>query len=90
VIPGVGLYSSGMHEFVVREFEIGHRAACYEDSERCGYTALDDLAFMIYLDEHELGDDYEPDDYEPHLRARATWPSAPRRVAKTQRFACSW
>lgn len=45
----VGLYSNGMHEFVLRELEIGWRAAMVEDSERCGWSALDDLVYAEYV-----------------------------------------
>ncbi len=38
--PG-GLYGAGMHDHVMREIEIGPRAALYEDMEACGDSALD-------------------------------------------------
>ena len=37
--PG-GLYGSGMHDLVIREIEIGPRAALYEDMEAIGDSAL--------------------------------------------------
>ena len=45
---GLGIYGNGMHLFVLRELEIGARAATYEDSEHCGWSALDDLSFTEY------------------------------------------
>lgn len=45
--PG-GLYGIGMHDFVIRELEIGSRAAAYEDSEACGWSALLDLSYAEY------------------------------------------
>ncbi len=41
----IGIYGHGMHDFILREVEIGTRAAMFEDSERCGWTALDDLDY---------------------------------------------
>lgn len=38
-----GLYGAGMHELILREIEIGKRAAQYEDMESCGESALDDI-----------------------------------------------
>lgn len=46
-----GLYGHGMHDFVMRELEIGHRAATYEDSEACGWSALMDLSYEQYIRE---------------------------------------
>ena len=46
---GIGLYGKGMHDFILRELEIGYRAAVVEDSERCGWSALDDLSFELYM-----------------------------------------
>ena len=45
--PG-GLYSNGMHDFVLRELEIGRRAAAYEESEAVGWGALMDLDYAEY------------------------------------------
>lgn len=47
----MGLYGKGMHDFILRELEIGTRAAMVEDSERCGWSALDDLIFRAYMGE---------------------------------------
>jgi hypothetical protein len=44
----IGLYGSGMHDFVLREYEIGRRAAAAEDAEQCGYGALADLDFLAW------------------------------------------
>lgn len=49
----IGLYGKGMHDFVMRELEIGTRAAMVEDSERCGWSALDDLAFVRYMAQYD-------------------------------------
>lgn len=47
-----GLYSNGMHDFIVREIEIGYRAALYEEGEySTGLSALDDVSMR----DHELG-----------------------------------
>jgi hypothetical protein len=32
----IGLYGHGMHDFILRELEVGFRVAAQEDSERCG------------------------------------------------------
>ena len=37
----IGLYGHGMHDLVLREVEIGIRAALYEDMEADGFSALD-------------------------------------------------
>lgn len=42
-----------MHDFILRELEIGFRAAAVEDSERCGWSALDDLIFAQYVAEDD-------------------------------------
>jgi hypothetical protein len=49
----IALYGHGMHEFVLRELEIGTRAARYEDSERCGWSALDDLHYAEWVRLHQ-------------------------------------
>ena len=51
MIPGVGLYSSGMHDFVLREQEVGTRVAMAEDDEACGFGPLFDAQYMEYLRE---------------------------------------
>lgn len=43
-----GLYGNGMHDFIVREFEIGQRAALNEDSERVGTGPLLDLDYVAW------------------------------------------
>ncbi len=40
MFPG-GLYGPGMHDYIIREIEIGPRAALCEDMEACGFSALD-------------------------------------------------
>lgn len=47
----IGIYGSGMHDFVIRELEIGRRAAACEDSEACGFDAIFDLAYEQYVRE---------------------------------------
>lgn len=44
-----GLYSKGMHEFVVRECEVGFRVAVAEDGERTGFGPLFDLSYALYV-----------------------------------------
>jgi hypothetical protein len=46
---GSGLYSSAMHDFVMRELEVGFRVAAAEDSEACGFGPLLDLQYMEYI-----------------------------------------
>jgi hypothetical protein len=36
----IGLYGSGMHEYVLDEIELGPRAAACADDEACGYSPL--------------------------------------------------
>lgn len=50
----MGLYGSGMHDFVLREAEIGWRAAVNEDSESTGAGPMLDLEFLAWeLCEHD-------------------------------------
>lgn len=49
----LGLYSHGMHDFVLRELEIGNRAAMYEDSELNGWSALNDLDYIAYVKQEQ-------------------------------------
>jgi hypothetical protein len=42
-----------MHDFIIREIEIGTRAAICEDSEACGYGALFDLSYAEYVRQSE-------------------------------------
>ena len=44
----IALYGHGMHDFVLRELEIGKRATAAEDNEHCGWSALDDLDYAAY------------------------------------------
>ncbi len=41
-----GLYGKGMHDFILRELEVGFRVASAEDSEYCGFGPLIDYMFM--------------------------------------------
>lgn len=45
----MGLYSTGMHSYVMRELELGRRAAACEDSEMCGLGEWVDVSFKAYL-----------------------------------------
>lgn len=45
----VGLYSHGMHDFVLTEAELGTRVAMALDNEACGFGALFDLSYEQYL-----------------------------------------
>ena len=50
-----GLYGQGMHNFILRELEIGYRAAAAEDTE--WFTGLGvwvDISYMNYM--HERGE----------------------------------
>jgi hypothetical protein len=48
----IGLYGNGMHDFILRECEIGFRAAALEDAERCDpMDWLHELQYGEYLDE---------------------------------------
>jgi len=46
---GLSLYGASAHNFVVREFEIGHRAALAEDEEHAGFGPLLDLAYHLFM-----------------------------------------
>lgn len=48
-----GLYSKGMHDFILMEAELGHRAASAQDSEDAGWSALMDLSYEMYCREHD-------------------------------------
>lgn len=39
----IPLYGQGMHDFVLRELELGTRAALCEDDEACGFGPLFDV-----------------------------------------------
>lgn len=47
-----GLYGAGMHDYVIREIELGSRAAMCEDAEACGDNALFDISYLEYLRTH--------------------------------------
>lgn len=47
-----GLYGNGMHDFILRECEIGFRVAAAEESEMCGFGPLFDLQMLGYMKEH--------------------------------------
>jgi hypothetical protein len=42
-----GLYGKGMHDFIMRECEVGFRVAAEEDSEACGFGPLIDWMFEM-------------------------------------------
>lgn len=44
-----GLRGSGMHDWVVRELEVGRRVADAEDDEACGMGPLLDAHFVEYM-----------------------------------------
>jgi hypothetical protein len=47
-----GLYGAGMHDYILREIEIGPRAAMCEDSEtNTGWNAIHDLLYEQYMRE---------------------------------------
>lgn len=52
-----GLYGQGMHDFVLRELEIGRRAAACEDDERAWWglvpPAILDIQYEQYVREQE-------------------------------------
>jgi hypothetical protein len=48
--PG-GLYSTGAHEFIIREAEMGTRVAHAEDDEQCGFGPLFDVLYQQYINE---------------------------------------
>ena len=52
-VSGIGLYGSGMHDFIIRELEVGFRVASAEDSEACGFGPLLDLQYMLYVRDQE-------------------------------------
>lgn len=43
-----------MHNFILRESEVGFRVAQAEDDEYCGFGPLLDLQFMLYVREQEV------------------------------------
>lgn len=45
----MGLYGNGMHFFILMEMELGTRVAMAQDSEDCGWSALWDLSYELYL-----------------------------------------
>lgn len=47
-LTGVGLYGHGMHEFILRECEVGTRVAYAEDDETCGFGPLFDLRYETW------------------------------------------
>ena len=48
----IGLYGHGMHDFILREIEIGKRAAACEDSEwNAGWSAIDDLLYSRWMEQ---------------------------------------
>ena len=48
-----GLHGPGMHDFILREIEIGTRAAMAEDSEwNTGMGIWVDISYTQYLREH--------------------------------------
>jgi hypothetical protein len=50
----IALYGPGMHDFIMREMEVGTRVAMAEDLEACGFGVLFDLSYAEWCAEHEL------------------------------------
>jgi len=46
MLPGVGLYSKGMHDYVLMEAELGSRVAHAQDSEDIGFGPVFDLQYL--------------------------------------------
>jgi hypothetical protein len=44
-----GLYTNGMHDFILDEMELGTRVAMALDNEACGFGALFDLQYDEYM-----------------------------------------
>ena len=53
---GLALQHNGMHDFVLREAEVGYRAACAEDSEACGFGPLLDAMYLEYVLDQEFAE----------------------------------
>lgn len=53
-----GLYSTGMHDFVMRELELGFRATAAEDMEwREPMAAITDWTYRMYVNKENHGTD---------------------------------
>lgn len=50
---GNGVFGSGMHDFIMVDLELGERVAMCQDDEDCGFGALFDLSYEMYLKEEE-------------------------------------
>lgn len=51
----IPLYGKGMHDYVMREIEIGKRATLFEDEEwSSGWTAIDDIIYKQYARREEM------------------------------------
>jgi hypothetical protein len=46
----IGLYGNGMHDFILRECEVGFRVAAVEDDEACGFGPVFDLQYQEYVE----------------------------------------
>jgi hypothetical protein len=53
-----GLYTNGMHDFILDEMELGTRVAQALDDEACGFGPLFDLSYKLYM-EQEMADGRE-------------------------------
>lgn len=53
-----GLYTNGMHDFILDEMELGTRVAQALDDEACGFGPLFNLSYKLYL-EQEIADGRE-------------------------------
>jgi hypothetical protein len=45
----IPLYGQGMHDFIIDEMELGKRVALCQDSEDCGWSALNDLQYEEWV-----------------------------------------
>ena len=46
-----GLYNNSMHQFILDEMELGTRVAMALDDEACGFGALFDLSYQLYIEQ---------------------------------------
>lgn len=61
------LYGKGMHDFIMRELEVGNRVAHDEDDEGAGFGPFWDLHFAVYVGRKKLvviGKVCEPEAYD--------------------------
>lgn len=56
-----GLYGAGMHDFILRELEVGTRVAMAEDNEACGFGPLFDVQYMEWVQQQKQVESEEPE-----------------------------